>query len=78
MCIEVWLWPGFSEKFHVLSAWLSLATTKSGTWNHMAPRCKADQCPWSLQGYKMPWEFEDFKYPSNMAPPLQVLGMGLG
>ena len=20
----------------------------------------------------MPWEFEDFKYPSNMAPPLQA------
>lgn len=26
-----------------------------------------------IPGYKMPWEFEDFKYPSNMAPPLQVL-----
>eukprot|EP00440_Ansanella_granifera_P072806 gb/GFBE01079009.1/.p1 GENE.gb/GFBE01079009.1/~~gb/GFBE01079009.1/.p1 ORF type:complete len:1328 (+),score=359.03 gb/GFBE01079009.1/:1-3984(+) len=26
-----------------------------------------------LPGYKMPWENEDFKYPSNMAPPLQVL-----
>eukprot|EP00931_Biecheleriopsis_adriatica_P028850 TRINITY_DN1719_c0_g1_i3.p1 TRINITY_DN1719_c0_g1~~TRINITY_DN1719_c0_g1_i3.p1 ORF type:complete len:1345 (-),score=294.63 TRINITY_DN1719_c0_g1_i3:59-4039(-) len=26
-----------------------------------------------LPGYKMPWEVEDFKYPSNMAPPLQVL-----
>eukprot|EP00438_Fugacium_kawagutii_P010858 Skav222102 [mRNA] locus=scaffold2165:468111:469737:- [translate_table: standard] len=25
-----------------------------------------------IPGYKMPWEFEDFKYPSNMAPPLQA------
>eukprot|EP00933_Yihiella_yeosuensis_P033447 TRINITY_DN27150_c0_g1_i1.p1 TRINITY_DN27150_c0_g1~~TRINITY_DN27150_c0_g1_i1.p1 ORF type:complete len:1326 (+),score=332.35 TRINITY_DN27150_c0_g1_i1:60-4037(+) len=26
-----------------------------------------------VPGYKMPWEHEDFKYPSNMAPPMQVL-----
>eukprot|EP00434_Breviolum_minutum_P009192 symbB.v1.2.008099.t1/scaffold456.1/size203390/2 len=25
-----------------------------------------------IPGYKMPWEFDDFKYPSNMAPPLQA------
>lgn len=26
-----------------------------------------------IPGYDMPWEHKDFKYPSNMAPPLQVL-----
>lgn len=26
-----------------------------------------------IPGYKMPWETESFKYPSTMAPPLQIL-----
>jgi phosphoribosylformylglycinamidine synthase len=26
-----------------------------------------------IPGYKLPWECEDFKYPSNMAPPLQII-----
>merc|ERR1719171_797331 len=26
-----------------------------------------------IPGYEMPWETKDFKYPPNMAPPLQIL-----
>ena len=26
----------------------------------------------AVSGYDMAWEHKDFKYPSNMAPPLQV------